>query len=256
MIAVDESALAARRVWIGKKTAAPRARRLLPFRLPSRFTLPTERTMAKLEPGVSAPEIRLPDQNGDERALSAHRGQWVLVYFYPRDDTPGCTVEACGLRDAWTQYGRAGIQVLGISADDAKSHRKFADKFALPFPLLADVEKKVIRAYGAWGKKKFMGREFDGILRQSFLVDPKGKIAKVYAKVKPEGHADEVLADVEALKGGAAPAAAPVAAPKAAKAPVKAIAKATKPSAPKSAKKSPPKPRGTPRATRSSKPKG
>ena len=217
--------------------------------------------MAKLEPGVSAPEIRLPDQNGDERALSAMRGQWVLVYFYPRDDTPGCTVEACGLRDAWSQYGRAGIQVLGISADDSKSHRKFADKFALPFPLLADVEKKVIRAYGAWGRKKFMGREFDGILRQSFLVDPKGKIAKVYAKVKPDEHAGEVLADVEALKGGAAPAAAPAAAPKAAKAPAKApakaLAKTTKPSAPKStAKKSPPKPRGTPRATRSSKPKG
>ncbi len=172
--------------------------------------------MAKLQPGDSAPDLVLPDQDGNPRKLSELRGKWVLIYFYPRDDTPGCTLEACGLRDASAEYSRAGIAVFGISADSAKSHRKFADKFQLPFTLLADEEKKVIRAYGAWGKKKFMGREFDGILRQSFLVDPKGKIAKVYAKVKPEEHAGEVLADVAALQGGkrtARPAAKPAGKP-------------------------------------------
>jgi peroxiredoxin Q/BCP len=159
-----------------------------------------------LQPGDPAPDVTLPDQDGKTRSLTELKGQWVLVYFYPRDDTPGCTVEACGLRDSAAAYARAGIQVFGISADSSKSHRKFADKFQLPFALLADEEKRVIRAFGAWGKKKFMGREFDGILRQSFLVDPKGKIAKVYGKVKPEAHAAEVLADVAALQGSARPA--------------------------------------------------
>ena len=159
--------------------------------------------------GDTAPDIALPDQDGRARKLSVLRGKWVLVYFYPRDDTPGCTVEACGLRDASTAYARAGVEVLGISADTVKSHKKFAGKFQLPFTLLSDEDKGVIRAYGSWGKKKFMGREFDGILRQSFLVDPRGKIAKVYAKVKPDAHAAEVLADVAALAGGAAPARAP-----------------------------------------------
>ena len=194
--------------------------------------------MAKLEPGVPAPEIRLPDQDGIERTLSELQGQWVLVYFYPRDDTPGCTVEACGLRDASAAYASAGIRVLGISADSSKSHRKFADKFRLPFTLLADEEKRVIRAFGSWGKKKFMGREFDGILRQSFLVDPRGKIAKVYAKVSPADHAAEVLADVAALSGRSG-------APRKAKpAPKKKVSKAPKAS------------RGTPRAPRSPRPKG
>ncbi|MSR61651.1 MAG: thioredoxin-dependent thiol peroxidase [Planctomycetes bacterium] len=153
--------------------------------------------------GASAPDIHLPDQDGKTQKLAAQRGKWVLVYFYPRDDTPGCTLEACGVRDAWSAFGKAGITVFGISADSTKSHAKFANKFRLPFTLLADEKKTVVEAYGAWGKKKFMGREFDGILRQSFLVDPKGKIAKVYPKVKPEAHAAEVLADVAALSAGA-----------------------------------------------------
>jgi peroxiredoxin Q/BCP len=156
-----------------------------------------------LAPGVLAPDITLPDQDGVNQSLAARRGKWVLVYFYPRDDTPGCTVEACGVRDAWKDFTRAGIEVFGISADPVKSHKKFADKFALPFALLADESKAVIQAYGAWGRKKFMGREFDGILRQSFLVDPKGKLAKIYAKVKPDEHAREVLTDIAALSGGA-----------------------------------------------------
>jgi thioredoxin-dependent peroxiredoxin len=196
----------------------------------------------ELEPGDQAPDIALPDQDGNTRTLAELRGKWVLVYFYPRDDTPGCTVEACGLRDAASRYTKRGVQVLGISADSSKSHRKFADKFRLPFTLLADEEKSVIRAYGSWGRKKFMGREFDGILRRSFLVDPSGKIAKVYPKVTPEGHADEVLADVEALQGArhALPA----------KAPKKTVA------AKKPAKKAPTAARSAPRAVRTSKPKG
>jgi peroxiredoxin Q/BCP len=160
--------------------------------------------MAKtLQVGDAAPAIELPDQDGKTRSLADHRGRWVLVYFYPRDDTPGCTVEACGIRDAFARYRELGIEVLGISADSVKSHRKFADKHRLGFTLLSDEDKGVIRRYGSWGKKKFMGREFDGILRQSFLVDPQGKIAKVYAKVRPEEHAEEVLADVRELADGA-----------------------------------------------------
>ena len=158
--------------------------------------------MAKsIQVGSLAPDINLPDQDGKTTKLSALRGKWVLVYFYPRDDTPGCTIEACGLRDAHAPYAKLGIDVLGISADSVKSHKKFANKFKLPFTLLADEDKSAINAYGTWGRKKFMGREFDGILRQSFLVDPKGKIAKIYPKVKPEGHAEEVMADVAALGG-------------------------------------------------------
>jgi peroxiredoxin Q/BCP len=209
--------------------------------------------MAKtLQPGDPAPEVVLPDQDGNTRKLSDLRGQWVLVYFYPRDDTPGCTVEACGLRDKAADYAKAGVTVFGISADNAKSHRKFADKFQLPFALLADEQKTVIQAFGAWGRKRFMGREFDGILRQSFLVDPKGRIAKVYDKVKPEGHAEEVLADVLALKGGpAAPAAKP-----ATKASAKSSVKPA-PKTPAAAKKAPTKARGEPRpsSTRRSQPK-
>lgn len=157
--------------------------------------------------GARAPAITLPDQSGTTRRLADHAGEWVLVYFYPKDDTPGCTVEACGIRDAWKDYERAGVRVLGISADSARKHERFAAKYSLPFTLLADEEKKVIQAYGAWGRKKFMGREFDGILRISYLVDPQGVVAKVYPKVKPADHAAEVLADVAALSAGGPPAA-------------------------------------------------
>jgi peroxiredoxin Q/BCP len=190
----------------------------------------------QLQVGDRAPDIALPDQDGETRRLAEQRGKWVLVYFYPRDDTPGCTVEACGLRDAAKDYAKAGIEVLGISADSAKSHRKFADKHALAFTLLADEEKRAIHAYGAWGEKKFMGRTFDGILRRSFLVDPQGKIAKIYPKVKPEAHAEEVLADVAALAGGPAPSSR--------------AAATLKP-----AKKAATKPAGASRGTRKSKPK-
>ncbi|MBI1908290.1 thioredoxin-dependent thiol peroxidase [Candidatus Uhrbacteria bacterium] len=158
--------------------------------------------MTHLHAGEAAPDFSLPDQEGKAHALSAYRGQWVLLYFYPKDDTPGCTTEACGLRDVYPDFERLGIQVFGISTDSVKSHGKFVQKYELPFTLLADEEKTVVNAYGVWGKKKFMGREYMGTARISFLIDPQGAIAKVYGEVKPAAHAVEVLADMQALEKG------------------------------------------------------
>lgn len=149
--------------------------------------------------GSTAPDFTLPDQDGVSHTLSQYRGKHVLVYFYPKDDTPGCTKEACTLGEYLPDFSKLNAVVLGISADTVASHKKFAEKYTLTFPLLADPEKQAIDAYGVWAKKKFMGKEYDGILRTSFLVDPEGKIAKVYENVKPERHAAEVLADVTAL---------------------------------------------------------
>lgn len=140
-----------------------------------------------------APDFELPDQNGDLHRLRDYRGQWVLLYFYPKDDTPGCTKEACGLRDHFPSFKNNGVQVLGVSVDSIKRHKKFAEKYRLPFTLLADEKKEVVQKYGVWGKKKFMGHEYDGTFRTSFLIDPKGKIARVYEKVKAADHAEEVL---------------------------------------------------------------
>ena len=152
-----------------------------------------------LKQGDKAPEFSLPDQDGKKHSLKDGRGKWVLLYFYPKDATPGCTVEACTLRDAYPQFGKLDAVVFGVSTDSVKSHAKFAEKQKLPFTLLADEQKEVVEAYGVWGKKKFMGREYMGIKRWSFLIDPKGKIAKVYEDVKPAAHAEEVLADIRAL---------------------------------------------------------
>lgn len=146
-----------------------------------------------------APGFTLPDQEGNSHSLAQYLGKWVLIYFYPKDDTPGCTTEACTLRDNFPEFKKLGITVLGISTDTVKSHKKFVEKYKLPFTLLADDEKKVVEQYGVWGKKKFMGHEFTGTMRSSFLVDPQGKIAKIYEKVKPAVHADEVLADIQSL---------------------------------------------------------
>ena len=146
-----------------------------------------------------APDFSLPDQSGVTHTLSAYRGRPVVLYFYPKDDTPGCTLEACSFRDAYARFKRAGIVVLGVSVDPVRKHAKFAEKYTLPFTLLADEEKFVVERYGVWAKKKFMGREYMGILRTTFLIDPKGKIAKIYENVKPEAHADAVLADAKAL---------------------------------------------------------
>jgi peroxiredoxin Q/BCP len=153
-----------------------------------------------IKEGSSAPDFTLADQDNAMRTLSDYRGKWVLLYFYPKDDTPGCTKEACMIRDAFPDFGALGITVLGVSTDSAASHKKFSEKYGLPFTLLADTEKKAVQAYGVWGKKKFMGREYEGTLRTSFLIDPRGIVAKVYENVKPEVHAGEVLADLAALK--------------------------------------------------------
>lgn len=146
-----------------------------------------------------APSFTLPDQDGKEHRLADYEGQWILLYFYPKDDTPGCTKEACMIRDAWSKFKKLGIKVFGVSTDSTKSHAKFVDKYDLPFTLLSDEDKSLVKTYGVWGEKKFMGRTFMGIKRMSFLIDPKGKIAKIYPDVKPEEHATEVLQDLKAL---------------------------------------------------------
>lgn len=144
-----------------------------------------------------APDFTLPDQNGKIHTLHEYSGKKVLIYFYPKDDTPGCTTEACNFRDNIQALNDAGLVVLGVSADSVKSHKKFADKFDLPFPLLSDENKEVCEAYGVWGKKKFMGREYMGISRMSFLIDEKGNLAKIYEDVKPKDHVDEVKTDIK-----------------------------------------------------------
>ncbi|MBF2035443.1 MAG: thioredoxin-dependent thiol peroxidase [Leptolyngbyaceae cyanobacterium T60_A2020_046] len=149
--------------------------------------------------GDVAPDFELPDAEGNIVKLSALRGQWVVLYFYPRDNTPGCTKEACGFRDAYSDYQGQNIVVLGVSTDDAKSHTKFITKYDLPFPLLVDAEAEVATQYDSYGLKKFMGKEYMGISRSTFLINPEGKLAKIYRKVKPEPHASEVLADIAEL---------------------------------------------------------
>lgn len=155
--------------------------------------------MPNLAIGDIAPAFSLSGTDGKTYSLAAQKGKWVLIYFYPKDDTPGCTTEACTLRDNFPKFKKLAVTVFGVSKDSLKSHEKFTEKFSLPFILLADPEAKMIEAYGAWGKKKFMGREYMGIFRNSYLIDPKGKIAKIYEKVKPELHANEVLADLKTL---------------------------------------------------------
>lgn len=150
-----------------------------------------------LKVGQPAPDFELPDQSGEIHRLKDYRGRWVLVYFYPKDDTPGCTTEACAIRDKFLDFKKLKIQVFGVSADSVASHKKFIEKFDLSFTLLADINKEIIKKYGVWGKKKFMGREYDGIMRQSFLIDPQGAIAKIYDQVKPAIHAEEVLQNFE-----------------------------------------------------------
>lgn len=141
-----------------------------------------------------APDFALQDENGQVRRLSDYRGQPLVLYFYPKDDTPGCTVEACNFRDDYHVYEEAGVPILGVSPDSPKSHTKFKQKFNLPFTLLADEDHAVANAYGVWGLKKFMGKEYEGILRTTFLIGPDGQIVKVFENVKPDGHSAEVLA--------------------------------------------------------------
>ena len=153
----------------------------------------------KLKHGDRAPEFILSDQNGKKLKLSDFKGQWVLLYFYPRDNTPGCSKEACAFRDSFKEYEKIEAKVIGISTDSVESHGKFVKKYQLPFPLLADEDKKVVEQYGVWGMKKFIGKEHMGTIRTSFLIDPKGNIAKIYEKVKPADHAKEVLKDLREI---------------------------------------------------------
>lgn len=149
--------------------------------------------------GKKAPPFSLPDQSGKIRSSKEFLGKWLVLYFYPKDDTPGCTVEACSFRDNFTAFKKAGAEVLGVSVDPVKKHAKFQEKYALPFSLLADAEQVVVERYGVWGKKKFMGREYMGTSRVSFLIDPKGNIVKIYNPVKPATHVEIVLADIHSL---------------------------------------------------------
>jgi len=148
---------------------------------------------------TKAPEFTLDDEQGNKFSLSQLLGKPVVLYFYPKDDTPGCTTEACNFRDDYSQYQQAGAVILGVSPDTGKSHAKFADKHHLPFTLLADVGHKVCELYGVWGRKKFMGKDFDGVLRTTYLIDAKGMIAKVFEGVKPAEHSAEVLAALARL---------------------------------------------------------
>ncbi|MEJ2757903.1 MAG: thioredoxin-dependent thiol peroxidase [Anaerolineales bacterium] len=156
--------------------------------------------MTQLKAGEMAPTFVLNDENGIPHALEDYRGKALVLYFYPKDDTSGCTTEACAFRDDYSAYQENKVTIVGVSADDEKSHTKFKEKYSLPFTLLADTDKKVVKLYGVWGKKKMYGREYDGIYRTTFLIDAKGKIAKVFENVKPSAHSEEVLEAVAALQ--------------------------------------------------------
>jgi thioredoxin-dependent peroxiredoxin len=146
-----------------------------------------------LPEGIPAPDFVLPDENGQEHKLSDYQGGYVLLYFYPKDDTPGCTTEACNFRDDYSKYENAQVTILGISPDSPASHLKFKQKYQLPFTLLADEDHAVCELYGVWGPKKIFGKEYDGVHRTTYLIDTKGKIQKVFQKVSPADHSGEVL---------------------------------------------------------------
>jgi thioredoxin-dependent peroxiredoxin len=151
-----------------------------------------------------APEFTLPDQNGDEISLKGLRGKWVVLYFYPRADTPGCTIEACEFRDTYSKIQKTGAVLLGISPDTSKAQKKFEEKFSLPFTLLADADKKVANAFDVVQEKNMYGKKVMGVARTTFIIGPDGKIKHVFRKVKPEGHSEEVLAYLKtAMKGTA-----------------------------------------------------
>ena len=158
---------------------------------------------APLPAGRKAPDFELADDTGAARRLSDFRGKPVVLYFYPADDTPGCTKEACNFRDDYSRYRRQGVAILGVSPDTEHSHERFKSKYELPFSLLADEDHRVCSMYGVWGRKHFMGRSYDGVLRTTFLIDSSGKIARVFEGVKPAEHSAEVLAEVRTLRSRA-----------------------------------------------------
>ena len=157
------------------------------------FIMPTEPNLT-LKEGDQAPSFTVATNGGGKISLADFKGQNVVLYFYPKDDTPGCTKEACSFRDHFAEFKKRGAVVLGVSTDPVKSHDKFTEKFKLPFTLLADDDKKIVQAYGVWGEKKFMGRKYMGTHRVTFLIGEDGKIKKIWPKVKPEEHVAEVLA--------------------------------------------------------------
>ena len=154
-----------------------------------------------LAKGATAPDFTLPDETGTMKRLSDFKGRPVVLYFYPKDDTPGCTTEACNFRDDYSAYVDADVVILGVSPDTPGSHAKFKEKYGIPFSLLADEGHKVCDQYGTWGLKKNMGREYEGVLRTTFLVDDNGRIARVFENVKPAEHSVEVLAAIKKVVG-------------------------------------------------------
>ncbi len=150
-----------------------------------------------IEEGKKAPDFTLPDQDGNKLKLSDLKGKYVVLYFYPKDDTPGCTKEACNFRDTFPKFSNVDAVILGVSPDSVASHKKFAEKYKLPFRLLADEDKKVIEKYGVWKEKSMYGKKYMGVERTTFIIDPEGKIKKIFSKVKVDNHHKEVL---EALK--------------------------------------------------------
>jgi len=153
-----------------------------------------------LKEGVKAPNFKLSDQNGIIHNLSDYSGKKIILYFYPKDDTPGCTKEACSFRDNYSSFSSAGFEILGISPDNEKSHMKFQEKFQLPFVLLSDQDHKISDLYDVWGPKKFMGNEYEGISRTTYIIDEKGVIIKTFENVKPAEHAEEILTIMKTLE--------------------------------------------------------
>ena len=151
--------------------------------------------MFHLNIGDEAPEINAKDENGNNFQLSTHKGKKIVLYFYPKDSTPGCTTQACNLKDNYAELQKRGYEVVGVSADSEVKHQKFIAKYDLPFTLLADTDKKVIQDYGVWGLKKFMGKEYDGIHRTTFVIDEEGKIEEIIQKVKTKAHTEQILKD-------------------------------------------------------------
>ncbi len=150
--------------------------------------------MLTLKPGDKAPLFESTDQNGNLIKTEDFKGSKLVLYFYPKDDTPGCTAEACNLRDNYEALLSKGFKVVGVSTDDTKSHKKFTDKYSLPFPLLPDTGKKIVTDYGVWGPKKFMGKSYEGTNRTTFLIDEEGVIEKIFTKVDTKNHTEQILA--------------------------------------------------------------
>jgi peroxiredoxin Q/BCP len=147
----------------------------------------------KLKIGDRAPSFHGQDESGNTLSLEDFKGKKLVLYFYPKDDTPGCTAEACSLRDDYARLKKDGFEILGVSADNSKKHQKFIEKYKLPFPLIADTEKTLINSYGVWGEKKFMGRVYDGILRTTFVIDEQGVITHIIDKVQTKNHSEQII---------------------------------------------------------------